>query len=58
LVCITLVWREIAPRAPASPSDPNDPAYDWHAFDPVMNGLRAHRITRPIEAVRAGRYML
>src|SRR5262245_11128519 len=45
MVRFTLVWREVAPTEPASPTDPNDPAYDWHAFDPVMNGLRAHHIT-------------
>jgi len=45
MVRFTLVWREIATREPTSPTDPNDPAYDWHAFDPVMNGLRAHHIT-------------
>src|SRR5215471_3069024 len=45
MVRFTLVWRQIAPTEPASPTDPNDPAYDWHAFDPVMNGLRAHHIT-------------
>jgi len=45
MVRFTLVWRKIAPTQPASPTNPNDPAYDWHAFDPVMNGLRAHRIT-------------
>jgi beta-glucosidase/6-phospho-beta-glucosidase/beta-galactosidase len=45
IVRFTLVWREVAPTEPAHPTDPNDPAYDWHAFDPVMHGLRAHRIT-------------
>jgi hypothetical protein len=44
MVRFTLVWREIAPTEPADPTDPNDPAYDWHAFDPVMNGLHAHHI--------------
>src|SRR5262249_4236980 len=44
MVRFTLVWREIAPMEPKSPTDPNDPAYDWHAFDPVMNGLHAHPI--------------
>jgi hypothetical protein len=45
MVRFTLVWRQVAPREPAAPTNPNDPAYDWHAFDPVMNGLRAHHIT-------------
>ena len=45
LVRFTIVWREVAPTEPANPTDPNDPAYDWHAFDPVMKGLRAHHIT-------------
>src|SRR5215831_1716017 len=45
MVRFTLVWRQIAPRQPTTPTNPNDPAYDWHAFDPVMNGLRAHHIT-------------
>src|SRR5262245_22642302 len=45
MVRFTLVWREVAPTEPASPTNPNDPAYDWHAFDLVLNGLRAHHIT-------------
>jgi hypothetical protein len=45
MVRFTLVWREVAPTQPAAPTNPNDPAYDWHAFDPVMKGLRAHHIT-------------
>ena len=45
LVRFTLVWRQVAPTEPRDPTNPNDPAYDWHAFDPVMRGLHAHRIT-------------
>ncbi len=41
----TLLWSEVAPRKPASPTNPDDPAYDWSQFDPVLAGLRAHRIT-------------
>jgi hypothetical protein len=44
-VRFTLVWNEIAPQKPASGTDPNDEAYNWSAFDPVMDGLRAHHIT-------------
>jgi hypothetical protein len=44
-VRFTLVWNEIAPQKPASGTDPNDEAYDWSAFDPVMDGLRTHHIT-------------
>jgi hypothetical protein len=45
IVRFTIVWREIARTEPKDPTNPNDPAYDWHAFDPVMNGLHAHHIT-------------
>jgi Glycosyl hydrolase family 1 len=44
-VRFTLVWDEIAKQKPSSGTDPNDEAYDWSAFDPVMDGLRAHHIT-------------
>jgi hypothetical protein len=44
-VRFTLVWSEIAPQKPTSGTDPNDEAYNWSAFDPVMDGLRAHHIT-------------
>src|SRR5579862_709640 len=44
-VRFTLVWSEIAPQKPASGTDPTDEAYNWSAFDPVMDGLRAHHIT-------------
>jgi hypothetical protein len=44
-VRFTLVWREVAQRAPANPRDPADPAYDWRAFDSVLEGLHARGIT-------------
>jgi hypothetical protein len=43
-VRFTLLWSDVAPRKPAKPADPNDPAYDWSAFDPILDGLRAHGI--------------
>jgi len=44
-VRFTLVWSEIAKQKPTSGTDPSDEAYDWSAFDPVMDGLRAHHVT-------------
>jgi hypothetical protein len=44
-VRFTLVWSEIAKQKPSSGTDPNDEAYDWSAFDPVMDGLHARHIT-------------
>jgi hypothetical protein len=44
-VRFTLLWSDVAARRPASPLDPNDPAYDWTAFDAILDGLRAHGIT-------------
>jgi hypothetical protein len=44
-VRFTLVWNEIAKQKPSSGTDPNDEAYDWSAFDPVMDGLHARHIT-------------
>jgi hypothetical protein len=54
MVRFTLVWRQIAPSEPSDPTNPNDPAYDWHAFDPVMNGLHGRR-PYAIQRVRHGR---
>jgi hypothetical protein len=44
-VRFTLLWSDVAKRKPSRPLDPNDPAYDWSAFDPILEGLRAHGIT-------------
>jgi len=44
-VRFTPLWSDVATRKPTSPLDPNDPAYNWSAFDSVLDGLRAHGIT-------------
>jgi polysaccharide biosynthesis protein PslG len=30
-------WDVVATRRPANPKDPNDPAYDWAAYDPIVD---------------------
>jgi hypothetical protein len=44
-VRFTLVWSEVARSKPVDARNPDDPAYDWSAFDPVLEGLHAHGIT-------------
>jgi hypothetical protein len=55
-VRFTLLWSDVATRKPASPLNPNDPAYDWSAFDPVLDGLRAHGITPLVTLYGAPRW--
>jgi hypothetical protein len=30
-------WDVVATRRPANPKDPNDPAYNWAAYDPIVD---------------------
>jgi hypothetical protein len=44
LVRFTVDWRQVAQKRPRKAANPADPAYDWSRVDPVLKGLRAHRI--------------
>ena len=44
LVRYTVNWRQVAPKKPRRAVNPGDPAYNWSLVDPVLTGLRAHRI--------------
>jgi hypothetical protein len=44
LVRFTVDWRQVATRKPHRALNPGDPAYDWSRIDPVLQGLRKHRI--------------
>jgi hypothetical protein len=52
----TLLWSDVATRKPSKPLDPNDPAYDWSAFDPILDGLRTHGITPLVTLYGAPRW--
>src|SRR2546421_2997137 len=51
VVRFSLRWDQIARTRPATPEDPSDPAYDWSATDPVLDGLRQHRIDVVLQLV-------
>ena len=51
VVRFTLRWDQIARTQPTAPADPSDPAYDWTTADPVLNGLRQHRIEVVLQIV-------
>ena len=42
---MTLRWDTIAKTKPADARDPADPAYDWSLFDPILQRLRAAKIS-------------
>jgi polysaccharide biosynthesis protein PslG len=44
LVRYTVNWRQVAPKKPRRAVNPTDPAYNWSLVDPVLTGLRTHRI--------------
>ena len=44
VVRFTIRWDRVASRRPDDPRDPADPAYSWIEVDPVLRGLRRHRI--------------
>jgi hypothetical protein len=49
LVRYTIRWDLVATARPDQPRSPSDPAYDWGVNDPVLNGLRAHRIDAVVD---------
>jgi hypothetical protein len=44
-VRMTLHWDTIAKSQPADPRNPADPAYDWSLYDPILQRLRAAKIS-------------
>ncbi len=43
-VRVDMRWDLIATRRPAAPRDPADPAYDWSAYDRIVDAARANRM--------------
>jgi hypothetical protein len=44
VVRYTLRWDQVAGKRPKRATNPNDKAYNWSQVDPLLRGLRKHRI--------------
>lgn len=43
-VRVDLRWDLVATRRPEAPRDPDDPAYDWSAYDRIVDAARANGV--------------
>jgi hypothetical protein len=44
IIRLNLDWNVIATKRPTSPADPADPAYDWSAYDRVVQNAAKNKI--------------